>query len=151
MASEQVVVCAGRCMKSECALAISDLDFGGEGSKYRFVMREWLSQEQFRQAALLWIVDDPAPWDEVDFALSHAIPLLVPAGNALLMGVCVSGNCGLWYRDEIDARLCLEFLLSNDAIRERMGANGRAYLTLSRAFVQSRHNLVARRGNRSAG
>lgn len=151
MATEQIIVCAGIRMRPECARVIADLGAGGQGSKCRFAMSEWLSDDQFRRAALLWTVDDSAPWDEVHFALSHGIPLLAPADNAPLIQVCVSASCGIWYGDEIDARLCLEFLLSSHAIRERLGANGQAYLTCSKPFVQSQHNLVARRNNHSDG
>jgi hypothetical protein len=125
--ADQLIVCTGIRINPECTLAIADLGNGWHGNNPRFVMSEWMSEDQFRQAILLWIVDDSVPWGDVRFALSQRIPLLVPDTNAPMKQLCASANCGLWYRDEIDLRLCLESILADDALREHMGASGQLY------------------------
>jgi len=128
VAAERLVVCAGAHVKPECASAMEDFLAAQESDIYRFVMSDWLSEDQLRGAALLWIVNDSAIWDPVQFALWNEIPLLIPEANTTLKQICVSANCGMYYRDAADARLCLEFLLANDGIRKRLGSNGHAYV-----------------------
>lgn len=147
LAAGQLIVCTGIRMNPECARVIADLGNAGRGKNEQFVISEWLSEDQFRRAVLLWIVDDSAPWGDVRFALGHRIPLLVPENNAPMKQVCVSANCGVWYRDEIDARECLEFLLADDSLRERLGANGEAYIASSRVCAQSQRSLAAHTGS----
>jgi hypothetical protein len=141
-AAGRLIACAGIHMNSECARVMAE-----SGDEYRFVMREWLSEDQLRLAALLWIVDDSAPWSDVRFALTHRIPLLVPENNAPMKQICMNANCGIWYRDEAGARLCLESLLADDALRKRMGANGQAYAASSKVCAQSQRSLAAHTSN----
>lgn len=151
LAAGQLIVCTGIRMNPECARAIAELGPGWQANNRQFVMSEWLAPDQFRRAALLWIVDDSAPWGDVRFALSHRIPLLVPENNALMKQVCVSANCGLWYRDEVGVRLCLDLLLANDTVREDLGENGRAYGASSKVSARSQHNLAAHTDSHSGG
>lgn len=125
---EQLIVCAGDCVKPLCANALEEFLREPHQNMHKFVMSEWLGEHQFGKAALLWIVDDSAPWDTVHLALRNRIPLLVAEENVPMKQVCVTAGCGMFYRDASEARLCLEFLLANQAIRQRMGDNGRAYI-----------------------
>lgn len=122
----ELIICAGGHIGSECVQVMS-------GFPYRFVMSEWLSEDQFRLAALLWIVDGSAPWDAVYSALSHGIPMLVPEDNAAMQQLCRDANCGIWYRNGMDVQRCLESLLGDNAMREQLGANGKAYFASSKA------------------
>lgn len=149
VATAEVIACAGTTTSGECARIMAAFERTGQCDKYRFVMAKWLSADQLRRAILLWIVDNSQPWDKIHLALSHRIPLLVPEGNSAVAQLCVSADCGIWYRNEADARLCLEYLLSSDTIRARLGANGQAYLAGSNAFAQLPRNLVARTNNHS--
>ena len=149
MATGEVIACAGTTMSRECARVIADLGHDGPWDKCRFLMKDWLSADQFREAILLWIVDSSVPWDDIHLALRHRIPLLVPEGNTALTQLCVSANCGIWYRDAVDARLCLEHLLANDVIRKRLGVHGQAYLAVSNTFAQLRHSPAARTNSHS--
>src|SRR5690348_2520968 len=127
-ATEQIVVCAGDRVKEACARVIENFPGHPQRNSYQFVMSKWLDEDQFRRAAVLWIVDDSEPWKPVHFALCNQIPLLVPEDNIAMKQICVSASCGIFYGDAAEARACLEFLLTNDIIRQAMGANGRAYV-----------------------
>ena len=127
-AAPQIVVCAGIRVSAECARVVAAFGQNGQGNDCHFVMSEWLNDNQFRRAVLLWVVDSSTTCDDVNPALRSAIPLLVPEESPQLIQLCVDASCGMWYRNEIDARLCLEHLLASSTIREHLGANGQAYL-----------------------
>lgn len=149
VAAGEIIACAGFSITRECARVIEEFGHNDQRNKYQFVMTNWLSADQLRGAILTWVVDRSSPWDSIHLALSHRIPLLVPEANAALTEFCVNANCGIWYRGEADARLCLEYLLSSDTIRERLGANGQTYLAASNTFVRLQHNLAARTSTHS--
>ena len=75
--------------------------------------------------------------------LRYGVPLLVPEENPALHYLCESARCGIWYSDEIDARKCLEYLLTNNSVRERLGANGRDYFTASASLSVGERALAA--------
>jgi len=128
----QVIVCAGDRVNPDCARVIADF-----GNQYHFVMKEWLSENHLCRTALLWVVDSSTPCDDLYPALREGIPLLVPEQNPELTHLCISARCGIWYRDETDARLCLNYVLASDTIREHLGAGGQAYFA-SRNLQDSR-------------
>ncbi|MBV8808487.1 MAG: hypothetical protein JO033_07415 [Acidobacteriaceae bacterium] len=128
-ALRQLIVCAGNRIAAACAQAMEDFSASQQGNRCEFSMSEWLDETQFRQAALLWIVDDSQPWNTVHFALQNQIALLVPADNIPMRQLCINASCGVFFQDAADVRACLEFLLTNEVARTRMGANGRAYVT----------------------
>jgi hypothetical protein len=122
-----LIACAGAAVDSKCASAMQAFLTAQTSDIYRFVMSHWLQEDQLRRASLVWVVDDTAYLSAVDFALANQIAILVPEANAAMKHICVAADCGMYYRDTADAQLCLDFLLSNDSIRRRMGANGQAY------------------------
>lgn len=134
-APEHLIVCAGARVDRKCATAMESFLAAQSYDVYRFVMSDWLYEDQLRLASLVWVVDDTARLGVIDFALTNQIPILVPENNAALKNVCVAAKCGLYYLGDADAKACLEFLLTNDGIRKRMGANGHAYAnnTLAKA------------------
>ena len=127
-AGEPRVVCAGTHVTAACSLAMNVFLAKQEFKSCQFLMRDWLDEYQFRRAALLWIVDNSAQWDAVHFALCNSIPLLVSDEDVLAKELCVHASCGLCYGNAAEAAVCLEFFSSNEAIRNHMGANGRAYV-----------------------
>lgn len=134
----RLIACAGTRVDPECAHAIADFGNNTIVNGYRFAMKEWLSEDQLSRSALLWVVDSATACDDVRFALRYGIPLLVPEQNPALRELCIAARCGVWYRDEFDARLCLEYLLASDVIREQLGANGRAYLAAQSSLKEGR-------------
>ena len=133
----RLIVCAGVSVNVECGEAMGEFLKSHSQNTWRFVMSEWLNDDQYKRAALLWVVDDSEPWEAVQLAMSNRIPLLVPEDNEPMKQVCMSARCGMFYRGPSEARACLEFLLTNEVVRPQLGANGQAYLRqLSKASPQ---------------
>ena len=126
-ALDQLVVCAGRRVDPGCADVIQTYVPQQESSRCRFVMREWLADDQFPSASVVWVTDEKAAAECVEGALQAGIALLVPAVNADLKKLCQTAACGLYYHDGREALRCLEYLLREEAMRCRMAANGYQY------------------------
>lgn len=58
----------------------------------------------------------------------HGNPVLANARSRVLVGHCLRSNGGLWYEDYAEFRECLNLLLSAPDLREKLGAQGRAYV-----------------------
>lgn len=129
--TEYMVACAGAKVEAVCAVALSDFLRFQDRNVHRFVMSDWLEKDQLCEADVLWIVDHSPAWDTAHLAMSCGIPLLVPEDATAIKETCEAANCGLLYRDAKEARLCLELLLRNDRLRNRLGANGRNYIVSS--------------------
>ena len=127
MALDHLIVCAGKRVDPGCAEVIQQYVPRQESTRCRFVMREWLTEDQFRAAALLWVTDANASAECVDDALRLGIALLVPASQTGLKQLCHAAGCGLFYHDAAEALRCLEYLVREDAVRCRMAANGYEY------------------------
>jgi hypothetical protein len=123
MVSERLVICAGFRVRADCAEAIQSFATPC-ASPCRFMMYDWLPAEELRRAMLLWVVDESEPWQAVQFALNHYIPLLVPDASWPMKELCLRANCGIYYRDSAEAGACINFLLADEEIRKRMGVNG---------------------------
>jgi hypothetical protein len=134
---QRLIVCAGIRVQPACAQAMEDFRQDQPLGVCRFIMSDWLDDDQHYEATLLWVVDESEPWEAVHFAMSNRIPLLVPEDNEPMKQVCLSAGCGMFYRDAPEARTSLEFLLTNEAVRRQLGANGQAYIRqLSKASVR---------------
>lgn len=121
---EMLIVCIGKHVNPQCALAMDVFLKEQKKYTYRFVMSEWLSEDQFSTARILWIVDMEFNQENLIFGLKNKIPLLVPENNKKLKDLCVKWNSGLYYKDALEAEECLEYLLSNDIERRFLGENG---------------------------
>jgi hypothetical protein len=134
---QRLIICAGIRVQPACAQAMEDFQENQRRDVCRFIMSEWVDDDQYYGATLLWVVDDSEPWEAVHFAMRNQIPLLVPEDNEPMKQVCVSAGCGMFYRDAPEARTSIEFLLTNEAVRRQLGANGQEYIRqLSRASVR---------------
>lgn len=120
---EVVITCAGRKFDSKCAQAMAYFLNKNPQFNSRFVMADWLHDDQLKTAKLLWIVDPKAGKDEINIAHDNKLPTLVPEVNNILKDFCVKGNCGLYYRDALEAVACLEFLVNNEKDRKILGQN----------------------------
>ena len=125
---ETLIVCVGKKVRSECTRAIESYKERHSGNTHRFVMNDWVEEDQVRHATVIWVVDDKAKSRDITVGLQNRIPLLVPEKNAVLKKLCVSSNCGLYYHDEYEAEVCLEYLIRNKEIASAMGRNGRLSL-----------------------
>jgi hypothetical protein len=72
----------------------------------------------------LWVVDEEINQKDIIIGLMNKLPLLVPEANEKLKNLCRERNCGLYYRDAVEAKACLEYLINNDTERVAMGQNG---------------------------
>lgn len=120
---EMVIACVGKNFDSKCVQAMTYFLNKNPEFNPRFVMSEWLQDDQFSTVQFLWVVDPKTNKDEVNIGLINKLPLLVPEVNDVLKKICVKGNCGLYYRDALEAGECLEFLLSNERERKVLGQN----------------------------
>lgn len=135
--ARRLIVCAGFRVQPACTQAMEDFREDQPLDACRFIMSDWVDDDQYCRATLLWVVDNSEPWEAVHSAMSNRIPLLVPEDSEPMKQICLSASCGMFYRDATEARICLEFLLKNEAVRRQLGANGQAYLRhLSRASVR---------------
>jgi glycosyltransferase involved in cell wall biosynthesis len=55
--NEHLVVCIGNQMDPECARAMHTLTSAQERHCFRFIMSDWLEEDQIKEAVMLWIVD----------------------------------------------------------------------------------------------
>jgi hypothetical protein len=128
-ADGKLVVCAGSQVHPAWTRVLASSLNDKQENGCEFVMSEWLNDEQFRRASLLWVLDDSTPWGAVHAALCSRISLLVPESNSAMKEICVKAGCGLYYRDAVEARYCLNLVLTEDALRKRMGESGHEYMT----------------------
>jgi glycosyltransferase involved in cell wall biosynthesis len=74
----------------------------------------------------------PSPIESFSIVLMEAwlqgTPVLVNGHCAVTTHHCQQSNGGLYYRDYLEFEACLDYLLERPALRERMGACGRAYV-----------------------
>jgi glycosyltransferase involved in cell wall biosynthesis len=54
--------------------------------------------------------------------------VLVNGQCEVLKGHCLRSNAGLWYENYEEFKECLDLLLSNERLREKMGENGKKYV-----------------------
>lgn len=120
---EMVIACAGKNFDSKCVQAMTYFLNKNPEFNLRFVMSEWLQDDQLSTVKFLWVVDPKTNKDEINIGLINKLPLLVPETNDVLKNICIKGNCGLYYRDALEAGECLEFLLSNERERKVLGQN----------------------------
>jgi len=120
-------VCAGERVDPECARAMNALARQGD-RRWRFVLADWVDDDELARARALWVVDRSAGVADVLRGLRRGVPLLVPEDDTELRDLCVSVGCGLFYRDAAEAIRCLEHLVANEATRRTLGDNGRAFV-----------------------
>jgi len=132
-----LVACAGFRVTPQCSQAIDDFLAGQGQDALCFVMSSWLDEGQFRKSKIFWVVDSSAGSEEAAKGMRNGIPLLAPEENVGLKNICSTANCGLYYRNSLEAKVCLEYLINNEAVARRIGENGRE------AFFSNKIQLAA--------
>ncbi len=78
------------------------------------------------------IIVNPSPYESFSIAMMEAwsfgIPVLVNGQSEVMTGHNIRSQGGLHYSDEISFRRCLEFLIENPNLRNRLGDNGKKYV-----------------------
>lgn len=118
-----IVVCVGSRVDWQCADAIDRITRAGSHPEWRFVMTGWMDGD-YSDAALAWVTDCGVPVVEVYPLLAERLPLLVPENHPALLQLCTTALCGLFYQSPGDIEACLELLLSDTALRTKLGDNG---------------------------
>ena len=90
--------------------------------------------EQFKWAALRdsTIVLAPSPFESLCLAALEGWlagkPLLANGRCRVLVGHCLRSDGGLWYSNYEEFQACLDLLLSDAALQEKLGSQGRDYV-----------------------
>jgi len=121
---EILVACIGHIISPTCAKAMKSINDKNLKIQFRFLLLDWLQRDQVPLAQALWVVGDEVDMNEVVIGLINKVPLLVPEKDSYLKGLCIEGNCGLYYRDDLEAEACLEYLAQNEAERCALGRYG---------------------------
>ena len=127
---EKLIVCVGEHINPQCAQTMDAFLKKHKHDIYRFVMSDWIEEDQLRKAKLLWIVDSKARFEDVTVGLWNRIPLLAPEDNTELKKLCSSANCGLYYRNADEAEACIEYLMQNESVAYTIGQSGYKYLKM---------------------
>jgi glycosyltransferase involved in cell wall biosynthesis len=110
--THKTVVCAGGGLSKLHTDALRIYTDRMNGSDCSFVMHDWLTEDQIREAAVCWVLD-PEGYREAALRMSrYGAALLVPAYDEKLTRFCRQSKKGLFYADAYEAALCLEHLLS---------------------------------------
>jgi hypothetical protein len=91
-------------------------------------MADWLTESELQKASVVWVVDHTTSWEVVTRMTKKGLPLLIPEINKELLAVCQQYNCGLYYRDAIDAAACIYYLMANYSDNSILGINSNAAL-----------------------
>lgn len=82
------------------------------------------------EAATVVVV--PSPYESLSLlaleAFAVGTPVVANARSDVLTDHCQRSNAGLYYVDRAEFVECLRLLVGNDALRDRMGRNGRRYV-----------------------
>jgi len=121
---EMIVACRGHQVNHQCIQAMRSILNKSQQIPLRFLLFDWLREDQLLSAKLLWIVDRNTDINDAAIALTNKLSLLVPEDTAKLKNLCIKGNCGLYYKDAIEAEACLEYLIKNEVERIALGECG---------------------------
>jgi len=125
--ARRLVACAGGRFDERCAQAVRMFFARRMDNPPYLVMSDWLGEDELVQAAVLWVVDSQAGAEVIEEALRAGLPLLVPGDHAALRSLCDTACCGLYYNDAAEAVHCLEYMIRDEGLRFRMGANAHSY------------------------
>jgi glycosyltransferase involved in cell wall biosynthesis len=74
----------------------------------------------------------PSPYESLSIVLLEALalgaPALVSERSSVLVDHCRRSNAGLWYSSAAEFAEALDLLAREDALRQALGRNGRAYV-----------------------
>jgi glycosyltransferase involved in cell wall biosynthesis len=124
--SDRIILCSGDRVSMECAFAIEQFRQPDNGKRYRFIMSDWIEPEDWKIVDLVWVVDENGKQRDLLESMKRGLPLLVPEQNHKLVEMCRSGQCGLFYTDEIEAEVCLQYLIDRPSILAALGRNAKS-------------------------
>lgn len=123
--SKRILIgCIGDCFIQEIWEGLKEFSTAPINERCRFVMYDWLQQDQQKNIDLCLVLDCSTPKMKLTNVLKHEIPLLVPSKNTELTKLCRMAQCGLYYSNKYEINACLEYLAYHDNQRQLMGKNG---------------------------
>ncbi len=122
---EAFIVCVGKKMMNQCTEAISLIKKDSDPclNRIRFVLNEWIDHDQIQKAEIIWVVDEHLNEDAVALLQGVNVPLVIPERNKNLTRYCSIHNCGLYFKDTVEAYECIKYLLKNKNIATVIGNN----------------------------
>jgi len=107
-----LILCVGHCFDSKCSTALKLLPYYLDyNSSPLLVMADWVTEQQYKQATLIWIVDPKISINDIQKFFWLELPFLVPEENKNLVNLCCVGKFGLYYNDEHEAAACIRYFL----------------------------------------
>jgi glycosyltransferase involved in cell wall biosynthesis len=93
------------------------------------ICRADLSDDDIWSIAKLLVIASPSPQSSAYAlqALRHRVPILVPEEVDELRQLCLVTNGGLFYGNPEELKECLMLLLSNEPLRQAIGAHGQQF------------------------
>jgi len=119
-----IIVCHGKHVEPMCADTLKRFAKKIGSRTIRFILSDWLNEERIKTGAIFWIVDEREELSAMNLGLCSNLPLLVPEKIQEFKKLCIQYNCGLFYRDSIDAGYAIQYLLDNEKKRVMMIKNG---------------------------
>lgn len=127
-----LIICYGNHINCEDSDIINIFSKNLGNENCRFVMFDWLQDDQVSSGVMLWVVDKSIDKKSLLPRLKCKLPLLVPEENGELKQLCKTYNCGLYYQTPYEAEEVLLCLLRDGRIRSIIAANGYvAYCSLN--------------------
>ncbi len=124
--SDRIILCSGDSLSMECAFVIDQFCQQEGNKRYRFVMSDWIEPEDWQYVDLVWIVDNNGRERDLRESMKWGRSLLVPQRNQKLVELCRRGQCGLFYADEIEAEVCLNYLMERPSLLATLGQNAKS-------------------------
>lgn len=123
---KHIILCSGEHLSPEFAFVIDQLYKNDTSKCYRFMMSDWIEPEDWQYVDLVWIVENNGKERDLRESMKWGRSLLVPQHNQKLVEICRHGQCGLFYTDEIEAEVCLNYLMERPSLLTTLGQNAKS-------------------------
>ncbi|MFB2773084.1 glycosyltransferase family 4 protein [Pelatocladus sp. BLCC-F211] len=123
---KHIILCSGDHVSPECAHVIDQFRQQDGNNRYWFVMSDWIEPEDWENVDLVWIVDNNGKERDLRESMKWGRSLLVPEQNQKLVDICRHSQCGLFYKDEIEAEVCLNYLIDRPSLLATFGQNAKS-------------------------
>ena len=118
-----IIICHGKHVDPMCIDTMKIFPKNFSSRKILFILSDWLYDDQLKAGSLFWIVDECEDPSEAYLGLNYALPLLVPEKKQQIKKLCVDYNCGLFYRNGLEAGYAIQYMIDHEKERKMMIAN----------------------------
>jgi glycosyltransferase involved in cell wall biosynthesis len=89
-------------------------------------------EDKYNAIAGATLVVNPSPFESLSITILEAWglgkPVLVNSKSDVLKNHCIQSQAGLWYESYQEFTACLDLLLRDENLRDRLGASGKKYV-----------------------